>query len=171
LQNLLTPSSSTLAATVNMVLTLPRRTNVGRMSMSHAKHCTVRSIVAHGLALTLVQSAGIAVAGPAPPAMAARPPVVVQAVVDRVEPDRLVIRGRNFSAGASPIVLLSGVRLQVVSFSDDEIVARLPLDAPPARYRLQVLARGQRPSASFEVTLGRRSGSTSHIFPMSPQNT
>jgi hypothetical protein len=87
-----------------------------------------------------------------------RPPVVIRALVDLVEPDRLVIRGRNFSAAESPVVLLSGVPLEVVSFSDEEIVARLPLDAPPARYRLQVLAHGQHSSASFEVILGRRTG-------------
>lgn len=44
---------------------------------------------------------------------------------------------------------------QVLRFSDEEIIAKLPLDAPPARYQLQVLAHGVPSSAFFEVTIGR----------------
>jgi hypothetical protein len=82
-------------------------------------------------------------------------PVVVRAAVDQLEPDRLVIRGTNFGVSSAPVVLLSKVALEVLSFSDEQIIARLPIDTPPARYRLQVLAHGT-PSASVEITLFRR---------------
>jgi hypothetical protein len=52
---------------------------------------------------------------------------------------------------------LSKVSLEVLSFSDEEIVVRLPIDAPRGRYRLQVLAHGTAPSPLYEITLGRRS--------------
>lgn len=126
--------------------------------MHYATPRATRTIAALALGLTLAGPAGPALAGPAAGGDTPRTPVVVRAVVDQVEPDRLVIRGRNFGEDEAPVVLLSDVSLDVVSFSDEEIVARLPLDAPPARYRLQVLAHGQHSSTGFEVTLGRRSG-------------
>jgi len=129
--------------------------------MQHARRSALSALAADVLALAFLCSTGTAVVGLAAAALAERPPadrqpVVVRALVDLVELDRLVIRGKNFSTEASPVVLLSDVPLDVVSFSDEEIVARLPLDTPPARYRLQVLAHGLRSSASFAVTLGRR---------------
>jgi hypothetical protein len=55
-------------------------------------------------------------------------------------------------------VLLASAALDVVSFSDEQIVARLPIDAPPASYRLQVLANGRVPSRVVEVTIGGPAG-------------
>ena len=103
-------------------------------------------------------SAGSALADPRPVSPSVAPPVVVRADVDQLEPDRLVIRGTNFGVASVPIVLLAKIPLEVLSFSDEQIVARLPIDAPAARYRLQVLARGTSRSAFFEVTVGRRPG-------------
>src|SRR6185503_6320962 len=77
----------------------------------------------------------------------------VLAEVDGVEPDRLVIRGANFGARSTPVVLLSRIPLEVLSFSDQQIVAKLPVDVPSARYRLQVLAAGVSSSPLFDVTL------------------
>jgi len=95
----------------------------------------------------------------APQAGAPAPrPVVVRAAVDQLEPDRLVIRGKHFGVETAPTVLLANTPLDVVSFSDEQIVARLPIDAPPASYRLQVLANGTVPSRLFEVTIGRHPG-------------
>jgi hypothetical protein len=105
-------------------------------------------------ALVLWIPAGAAWAGP-PPAPAPTP-IVVRADVDRVEPDRLVIRGRHLGQASVPIVLLAKTPLEVVSYSNEQIVVRLPLDAPPASYMLQVLANGKVPSRSVEVTLGLR---------------
>jgi hypothetical protein len=119
--------------------------------MHHGMRGAVRMIAALGLSV----SAAPALAGPAPVAAPVQPPVIVRADIDRLEPDRLVILGVNFGVASAPVVLLSNVRLDVLSFSDEQIVARLPLDAPDARYRLQVLAHGAAPSAVFEVTLGR----------------
>lgn len=124
--------------------------------MNHAQRRAAGPITAFALALTLLHPAGAALAGPAASVALARPPVVVRAGVDQVEPDRLVIRGRNFGVDAPPVVLLSDVPLRVLRYSNDEIVARLPLDAPPARYRLQVLTSRGLASSSFELTLGRR---------------
>ncbi|MGH7390766.1 MAG: hypothetical protein ACREM3_15105 [Candidatus Rokuibacteriota bacterium] len=104
--------------------------------------------------LVLSLSGAPALAGPVAVAVPARPPVVVRADIDRLEPDRLVIHGRNFGVASPPIVVLSNVLLEVVSFSDEQIVVRWPVDAPAGRYRLQVLAYGAPPSALFEVTLG-----------------
>jgi hypothetical protein len=108
------------------------------------------------VALALVLAGAPAAAAP-PWRSADAKPVVVRADVDRVEPDRLVIRGRNFGTTSVPVVLLSNVPLVVLSFNDAQIVVRLPLDAPAARYRLQVLAHGS-PSAVVEVVLGHRTG-------------
>jgi len=118
--------------------------------MHHCMLWAVRTVVALGLGL-VVTPVG---AGPVPVVVAAAPPVIVRAEVDPLEPDRLVIRGKNFGVEAAPIVLLSDVVLDVVSFSNEQIVVRLPLDAPAARYRLQVLAYGAAPSAPFRLTLG-----------------
>ena len=85
-------------------------------------------------------------------------PVVVRADVDPLEPDRLVIRGKHFGVKSAPTVLLASIPLDVLSFSDEQIVARLPIDAPPASYRLQVVANGTVPSRFFEVTVGGRPG-------------
>lgn len=85
-------------------------------------------------------------------------PVVVRAAVDQLEPDRLVIRGKHFGVKTAPTVLLASTPLDVLSFSDEQIVARLPIDAPPASYRLQVLANGMIPSRLFQVTIGDRPG-------------
>lgn len=85
-------------------------------------------------------------------------PIVVRAHVDQLEPDRLVIRGKHFGVKSVPTVLLASTALDVVSFSDEQIVARLPIDAPPASYRLQVLANGTVPSPVVEVTIGSRPG-------------
>ena len=82
------------------------------------------------------------------------PPVVVRAAVDQVEPDRLVIRGVNFGATTTPVVMLANTRLEVLAFTDEEIVARLPLDVPAARYRLQVLVDGAS-SSLVGITFGR----------------
>jgi hypothetical protein len=98
--------------------------------------------------------AGPALAGPRFAGRREAPPVVVRADVDRLEPDRLVIHGANFGTTTAPTVLLAKVPLQVLSFSDDQIVVRLPIDAPAARYRLQVVAHGASPSAVVEVVLG-----------------
>lgn len=118
--------------------------------MHHCMLWTVRMVMALGLWLVATP----VLAGPAPVVVAAPPPVIVRAEVDPLEPDRLVIRGKNFGAETAPVVLLSDVVLDVVSFSNEQIVARLPLDAPAARYRLQVLAYGAAPSAPFRLTLG-----------------
>jgi hypothetical protein len=109
-------------------------------------------------ALVISLSAESAMAGPPPVSLPVARPVVIRADVDQLEPDRLVIRGMNFGVTSAPIVLLAKIALEVLSFSDEQIVARLPIDAPAARYRLQVLAHGTSPSAFFEVTLGRRPG-------------
>lgn len=101
--------------------------------------------------------AWVAAAPPRATAPAARP-VVVRADVDQVEPDRLVIRGKHFGVSAAPIVLLAKTPLDVLSFNDEQIVARLPLDAPPARYELQVLVDGKIPSRVVEVRVGLRPG-------------
>jgi hypothetical protein len=85
-------------------------------------------------------------------------PVVVRAAVDRLEPDRLVIRGNNFGTTTAPVVMLTNTTLQVLSFNDEEIVARLPLDIPAARYRLQVLVDGDASSPLVDVMVGRRAG-------------
>jgi hypothetical protein len=102
--------------------------------------------VAHMIILALVLSfrTAPALAGPSPAANSR--PVVERADVDQVEPGILVIRGMNFGVKSAPVVLLSKVSLEVLSFSDEEIVVRLPIDAPRGRYRLQVLAHGTAPS-------------------------
>jgi hypothetical protein len=110
------------------------------------------------VAVVLSLSPGwVSAAQPRPPSPVT-PPVVVRADVDQVEPDRLVIRGMHFGVASAPIVLLAKVPLDVLSFSDEQIVARLPIDAPPASYLLQVLANGTVPSGFFEVTVGGRPG-------------
>ena len=109
--------------------------------------------------IVLSLAAGPALAGPRFADRGPAPPVIVRADVDRLEPDRLVIHGANFGTTAAPTVLLAKVPLQVLSFSDDQIVVRLPIDAPAARYRLQVLAHGASPSAVVEVTLGSATAS------------
>jgi hypothetical protein len=111
------------------------------------------------VALVVLLSAGwVSAAPPQAPSPAARP-VVVRAGVDQLEPDRLVILGKHFGAKSAPTVLLANVPLEVLSFSDEQIVASLPIDAPPASYDLLVLANGTTPSRAFEVTLkGERTG-------------
>ena len=99
-------------------------------------------------------AAGPAVAGPRFAEQQVTPPVVVRADVDRLEPDRLVIHGTNFGVSTAPTVLLAKVPLRVLSFSDDQIVVKLPIDAPAARYHLQILAHGTTPSVVYEVVLG-----------------
>lgn len=47
-----------------------------------------------------------------------------------------MIRGTNFGVTTAPVVMLASTPLEVLSFNDEEIVARLPLDVPAARYRL-----------------------------------
>jgi hypothetical protein len=118
----------------------------------------MRWVVGTVATLVISLSAGSVLAGPPPASPLVARPVVTRADVDQVEPDRLVIRGMNFGGKSAPIVLLAKTPLEVLSFSDAQIVARLPIDAPPARYWLQVFARGTSPSVSFEVTLGRRPG-------------
>jgi hypothetical protein len=97
--------------------------------------------------------AWVSAAPPQAPPSVARP-IVVRAGVDRLEPDRLVIRGKHFGVKVAPTVLLADTALEVLSFSDEQIVARLPIDAPPAKYNLRVLANGMVPSRVFEVTVG-----------------
>ena len=87
-------------------------------------------------------------------------PVVVRAAVDPVEPDRLVILGMNFSVTTPPVVMLANAPLQVVAFTDEEIVAKLPLDVPAARYRLQVLVDGES-SSLVDITFGQQPASRS----------
>lgn len=101
--------------------------------------------------LVLLLPGWVSAAPPQPPPSR---PVVVRADVDQLEPDRLVIRGRHFAGKSTPIVLLANVPLEVLSFSDEQIVARLPIDAPAASYDLQVLVNGMIPSRVFEVTVG-----------------
>jgi IPT/TIG domain-containing protein len=91
----------------------------------------------------------------APPQAPPSRPIVIRAGVDQLEPDRLVIRGKHFGAKSTPIVLLANVPLEVLSFSDEQIVTRLPIDAPAASYDLRVLVNGMIPSRVFEVTVGR----------------
>ena len=122
--------------------------------MHHGTRWAVRAMAA----LVISLSADWALAGPPPVSPSVKPPVIIRADVDQLEPDRLVIRGTNFGVTSAPIVLLAKIPLEVLSFSNAQIVARLPIDAPAARYRLQVLARGTSASAFFEVTLGRRAG-------------
>ena len=122
--------------------------------MHHGMHWAVRMMAA----LVVSLSAGSVLAGPPPVSPSVARPVVIRADVDQLEPDRLVIRGMNFGVTSAPIVLLAKIPLEVLSFSDEQIVARLPIDAPAARYRLQVFAHGTSPSAFFEITLGRRPG-------------
>jgi hypothetical protein len=101
----------------------------------------------------LLSTASFILAGPL-----SRPdasPVVIRAAVDPLEADRLVIRGTNFGVTTAPVVTLGNTPLQLLSFNDEEIVAKLPLDAPAARYRLQVLVDGGTSSPLFEVTLGQ----------------
>jgi hypothetical protein len=103
-------------------------------------------------ALVLSLLGGPVWAGPAPQ------PVVVRAAIDQLEPDRLVIRGMHFGGASAPKVLLARVPLEVLSFTDEQIVAKLPMDAPAASYQLQVLVDGRTPSRTVEFTLGRRPG-------------
>jgi hypothetical protein len=110
---------------------------------------------------SLLASSGFA--GPAPVVPSEGPPVVIRADVDQLEPDRLVIRGTNFGDSSPPIVLLSQIPLKVLSFSNEQIVARLPLDAPPARYRLQVLVHGASAWSFVDMTHGRRPGRRSEV--------
>ena len=91
----------------------------------------------------------------APPRKAPLRPLVVRAAVDQLEPDRLVIRGKHFGGKSAPIVLLANVPLEVLSFNDEQIVARLPIDAPAASYDLLVLVNGLVPSRVFEVRVER----------------
>lgn len=110
-------------------------------------------------ALVIVLSAGsFILAGPFSKPHAA--PVIIRAAIDRVEPDRLVIRGTNFGVTTAPVVMLTSTPLEVLSFNDEEIVAKLPLDIPAARYRLQVLVHGSS-SPLVEIALGRRPGGRS----------
>ena len=112
-----------------------------------------------GLIVALVMSlspAWVSAAQPHSPPPLTRP-VGVRAEVDRLEPDRLVIRGKRFGVESAPTVLLAKVPLDVLSFSDVQIIARLPIDAPPASYLLQVFANGTVASRPFEVTIGDRS--------------
>jgi hypothetical protein len=110
------------------------------------------------LALALALWTAPAVAGPSPGLSGESRPIVVRAAVDQVERDRLVIHGLHFGTSAAPVVLLSRVPLEVLSFSDDQIVVRIPLDMPFARYRLQVLANGSFPSMVVNVVLGGQRG-------------
>jgi hypothetical protein len=113
----------------------------------------VRILIVFGIVLS---TASFILAGPF--STSHPPPVVVRAAVDRLEPDRLVIRGNNFGTTTAPAVMLTNTPLEVLSFNDEEIVARLPLDIPAARYRLQVLVDGGASSPLVEVMLGRRAG-------------
>jgi hypothetical protein len=121
----------------------------------HHRMCWALGMMA---AIVVSLSAGSVQADPRPVSPSVAPPVVVRADVDQLEPDRLVIRGMHFGMTSAPTVLLARIPLEVLSFSDEQIVARLPIDAPAARYRLQVIARGTSLSAFFEVTVGRRPG-------------
>jgi hypothetical protein len=112
-------------------------------------------------ALVISLSAGSIAAGPLPASPSAPRPVVVRAEVDQLEPDRLVIRGSHFGGPSAPMVLLAKVQLDVLSFSDEQIVARLPIDVPSASYVLQVVANGAVSAGVSEVTLGRRPPHTS----------
>jgi hypothetical protein len=114
-------------------------------------HDSTRWIARAMVALVVLLSPGwVSAAPPRPPSR----PVVDRAGVDQLEPDRLVIRGKHFGVKSTPIVLLANVPLEVLSFSDEQIVARLPIDAPAASYDLRVLVNGMIPSRVFEVTVG-----------------
>jgi hypothetical protein len=120
-------------------------------------HDSTRWIARVVVALVVSLSPGwVSAAPPRAPSPVTRP-VVVRAAVDQLEPDRLVIRGKHFGVKSAPTVWLAKVRLEVLSFSDEQIVARLPIDAPAASYRLQVFADGTVPSRVVEVTVERRS--------------
>jgi len=123
-------------------------------------HHSTRWIARIVVALVVALLPGWVSAAPPQAAPASPRPVVVRAGVDQLEPDRLVIRGKHFGVKSAPTVLLASTPLDVLSFSDEQIVARLPLDAPPASYPLQVLANGIIPSRLFEVTIGRPGGPT-----------
>ncbi len=118
-------------------------------------HHSTRWIARTMVALVVLLSPGLVPA--APPQPPPSRPVVVRAAVDQLEPDRLVIRGKHFAGKSTPIVLLANVPLEVLSFSDEQIVARLPIDAPAASYDLRVLVNGMIPSRVFEVRVGRDS--------------
>ncbi|HEX9818728.1 MAG TPA: hypothetical protein VGD07_03840 [Methylomirabilota bacterium] len=121
-------------------------------------HDSTRWIAPIVVALVLSLLPARVSAAPPQAAPPVTPPVVVRADVDQLEPDRLVIRGKHFGVESAPTVLLANIPLEVLSFSDEQIVAGLPLDAPPASYLLQVLANGTVPSRLFEVTVGSRPG-------------
>jgi IPT/TIG domain len=118
----------------------------------------VRWVLGTVVAFVISLPTSSVLAGPPPVAPSGGPPVVIRADVDQLEPDRLVIRGTNFGVTSAPIVLLAKIPLKVLSFSNEQIVARLPLDAPPARYRLQVLVHGASAWSFVEVTVSRPPG-------------
>jgi hypothetical protein len=119
-------------------------------------HDSTRWIARIVVALVVSLSPGWVSAAPPRLAPPVARPVVVRAAVDQLEPDRLVIRGKHFGVKSAPTVLLALTALDVLSFSDEQIVARLPIDTPSASYSLQVLANGTIPSPIFEVTVGDR---------------
>jgi hypothetical protein len=121
-------------------------------------HDSTRWIARIVVTLVASLSPGWVSAAPSQAPAPVTPPVVVRADVDQLEPDRLVIRGKHFGVKTAPTVLLANTPLEVLSFSDEQIVAGLPVDAPPARYLLQVLANGTVPSRFFTVTVGGRPG-------------
>jgi hypothetical protein len=120
-------------------------------------HESTRWVARVAVALVVSLSPGWASAAPPRAHSAVAPPVVARAAVDQLEPDRLVIRGKHFGVKSAPTVWLAKVRLEVLAFSDEQIVARLPIDAPAASYRLQVFANGGIPSQVVEVTVEHRS--------------
>jgi hypothetical protein len=120
-------------------------------------HDSTRWIARIVVGLVVSLSPGWVSAAPLQAAPPAIRPVVVRAAVDQLEPDRLVIRGKHFGVRSAPTVLLAMTPLDVLSFSDEQIVAKLPIDTPRASYSLQVLANGKVPSRLIEVTVGRDS--------------
>jgi putative metal-binding protein/IPT/TIG domain-containing protein len=81
-----------------------------------------------------------------------RSPAIASAGVD-LEHEQLTIRGRGFGR-ETPRVTLSGIPLEVQSFNEDEIVARLPADTPPGTYRLRVVNRRGRESDEMDLAVG-----------------
>jgi hypothetical protein len=65
-------------------------------------------------------------------------------------------------------VTLAGVRLDVLTSSDDEIVARLPGDTPPGTYRLRVADRRGEDSDEIDLAVGGATGPQGESGPPGP---
>lgn len=93
------------------------------------------AIIAAGLAV-----GGIVVAG-GRPNTGNVPPLIAKVATDSKE-NAIIITGWNFG-GMAPIVRLGEYVLEVKSFSDKQVVARLPPRMEAANYRLTLTAGGK----------------------------